>query len=104
MNVNLDKSKVVVFRNGGILKQTEQWYYKAKHMETVRFYKYLGFYINSTFSSTKTLETLSRQAMTSLFYIFRFQHLYGRLDPLNPFKMFDTTVKPILCYGSWDRF
>ena len=28
MNLHLDKSKVGVFRNGGILKQTEQWYYK----------------------------------------------------------------------------
>ena len=48
MNRNLDKSKVFVFRNGGILKQTEQWYYKWKQMETVPFYKYLGLYITST--------------------------------------------------------
>ena len=100
MNLNLEKSKVVVFRNGEILKQTEQWYYKGKQMETVPFYKYLGLYITSTFSWTKTLETLSQQAMKSLFYIFRFQRLYGRLDPLDAFKMFDTTVKAVLCYGS----
>ena len=37
MNLNLDKPKAVVFRKGGILKQTEKWYYKGKQMETVPF-------------------------------------------------------------------
>ena len=92
MILNVDKSKVVVFRNGGILQQTEQWYYKGKQMETVPFYKYLGLYITSTFSWTKTFETLSLQAMKSFFYVFRFQRLYGRLDPLDAFKYLDTTV------------
>ena len=90
MILNLDKNKVVAFRNGRILQHTEQWYYKGKQMETVPSYTYLGLYITSTFSLTKTLETLSQQAMKSSFYVFRFQRLYGRLDPLDAFKYFDT--------------
>ena len=54
MNLNLDKSKVVVFRNDGILKQTEKLYFKGKQKEIVPFYKYLGLYITSTFSWTKS--------------------------------------------------
>ena len=92
MNLNLDKYKVVVFRNG---KQTENWYYKGKQMGL-----YISINILVFISLLQSLETLSQQSMKSLFYIFRFQRLYGRLDALDAFKYVDTTVKPIFCYGS----
>ena len=44
MSLNLLKTKIIVLRNGGILKQMEKWYYKGEIIDTVPFYKYLGVY------------------------------------------------------------
>ena len=44
MSLNLSKTKIIVFRNGGILKETEKWLYNGQKIEVVSFYKYLGVY------------------------------------------------------------
>ena len=44
MQINLDKTKIVVFRNGGILKQSEVWYYNNEKIAKVSFYKCLGIF------------------------------------------------------------
>ena len=37
MNINLSKTKIIVFRNGGILQKTEQWFYKGQRVEVVSY-------------------------------------------------------------------
>ena len=44
MSLNLLKTKIIVFRKGGILKQMEKWYYNGQLIDIVPFYKYLGVY------------------------------------------------------------
>ena len=39
MTVNLKKSKVIVFRNGGYLRQNERFYYGGQLLNTVSYYK-----------------------------------------------------------------
>ena len=41
MKINLDKTKILVFRNGGQLKEIEKWFYNGNPVEVVSFYKYL---------------------------------------------------------------
>jgi len=38
LKVNTDKSKIVVFRNGGYLKKSERWYWEGKILQTVTYY------------------------------------------------------------------
>ena len=40
------------------------------------------------------------QAIKAIARIFRYQKTFGRFGPQDIFKLFDTVVKPILCYGS----
>ena len=47
MRVNLSKTKVVVFRNGGFLREYERWYFDGQPIETVSAYKYMGLHITS---------------------------------------------------------
>ena len=47
MCLNLDKTKIVVFRKGGVLKKSEKWFYGGKEIETVSLQKYLGALITS---------------------------------------------------------
>ena len=42
LTVNLEKSNIVVFRNGGYLARCEKWYYKDSVVKVVNAYKYLG--------------------------------------------------------------
>ena len=44
MKLNLSKTKIMVFRNGGILRHTEKWFYQGVEVEVVSIYKYLGIY------------------------------------------------------------
>ena len=42
MEINLDKTKIIVFRNGGPLRAVEKWYFNGVQVDVVSFYKYLG--------------------------------------------------------------
>mgnify|MGYP000042990229 FL=1 len=41
MNLNLDKSKIMLFRNGGPLRTYERWTFRGNIVEVVPYYKYL---------------------------------------------------------------
>ena len=50
IEVNRDKTKVVVFGKGGYLSKHEKWYYDGIEMEVVNKYHYLGFAFTTTIS------------------------------------------------------
>ena len=100
MKINLGKTKIIVFRNGGFLKDIEKWFYKGDPIEVVSFYKYLGLYFTPKLVWSKTKDMLSKQALKAISNIYRYQRNFGRFNPKDMFKLFDTMVKPILCYGS----
>ena len=62
MSLNLLKTKIIVFRNGGIVKEIEHWFYQGEHIDIVPFYKYLGVYFTPKLIGTKTKEVLAYQA------------------------------------------
>jgi len=62
MNVNLQKSKVIVFRHGGIIKKTEKWCYKDKFLNIVSYYKYLGIAFSLLKWTIEHDDALARQA------------------------------------------
>ena len=43
LSVNVDKTKVMVFRKGGFLSMNEKWYFEGKQLEVVNSYRYLGY-------------------------------------------------------------
>ena len=100
MSLNLLKTKIIVFRKGGILKQMEKWYYNGQLIDIVPFYKYLGVYFTPKLIWTKTKEVLAQQASKAICRIFQYQRNFGNFTPNDLFKLFDSIVRPILCYGS----
>ena len=38
LQVNLEKTKIMVFRNGGVLKKNESWFFKGNKIEIVSFF------------------------------------------------------------------
>ena len=100
MHLNLLKTKIIVFRNGGVLKQTEKWFYMREVVDVVSFYKYLGIYFTPNLKWSKTKEVLALQVSKAVFKIFQYQNQFGQFCPKDIFKLLDSIVKPILCYSS----
>ena len=62
LKVNIDKTKIVVFRNGGPLRKYEKWHFENVLLESVSFYKYLGVYMTPKLSWAETHECSTKQA------------------------------------------
>ena len=98
LTVNVDKTKIVVFRKGGILAQDESWTYNNQPVEIVSAFNYLGIVLSSGgsfISATKTLAGKGLRAMHCLL-----ETIKGTKMPIKiMFNLFDALVAPVLSYG-----
>ena len=106
LEVNLDKTKIIVFRKGGFLGKHEKWYYNSKPVEVVNSYNYLGITFTTKLSFVNTLMPLIAKAKKSVNEI---MHAFKNLScsNLNLFtKLFDSKVYPTLSYSCelWGTF
>ena len=69
MVVNIGKTKIIVFRNGGFLRRNEKWYYQGQQIEVVSFYKYMGLLFTPKLVWTKTKENLAEKAYKAIITI-----------------------------------
>ena len=100
MRVNLGKTKIVVFRNGGFLRSNEKWFYQGQRVETVASYKYMGLLFTPKLIWTKAKEELVAQARRALFTLYNVQNKLGTFSINDAFKLFDTMILPILTYAA----
>ena len=95
LEVNVDKTKIVVFRKAGILNRREVWTYGGNEIEIVSSFNYLGIVLSSGGTYLKAINTLAGKglkAMNCLFAITRTMEI-----PLNiMFNLFDSFVASIL--------
>ena len=61
------KTKIVVFRNRGVLKKNEKWYLDDKMIELCNQFAYLGLLFNYNGIFTVTQKTLSEQGKKATF-------------------------------------
>jgi hypothetical protein len=98
LSVNIDKTKIIVFRKGGLLGQNCTWTYAGQNIEVVNRFNYLGVVFssgNSFMHATKTLAGKALRSLNSLFCITR-----NREVPINiMFNLFDAYVLSVLNYG-----
>ena len=100
MIVNLDKSNIVVFRNGGHLALNEKWCIANEELEVVNMYKYLGVYFTTRLTFSPTLNDFAGRARKGMLAIMRLLWSIGEHSPEFFFKMFDCQIQLILTYGS----
>ena len=98
--VNMDNSKIVVFRNGGHIALREKWKHGDTPMEIVNMYKYFGIYFSTRPSFSHALNTMSQRAKKGVICIFKLLWSLGGRSPAIFFKLFDTQFKSMLNYGS----
>eukprot|EP00916_Digyalum_oweni_P000498 GHVL01000911.1.p1 GENE.GHVL01000911.1~~GHVL01000911.1.p1 ORF type:complete len:163 (+),score=0.01 GHVL01000911.1:326-814(+) len=100
MAVNLDMTKVIVFRKGGFLAANEAWKYGNEDIEVVNSYKYLGLNFTTKLSLTQMVSDLASKAKIRTGQILRCLWRLGNIPRSVFFKIYDAQVLPILMYGS----
>ena len=99
LNINLKKTKIMIFNRGNKLIKSE---FKINEvvLENVKSLKYLGFTITSkNCSFLPTLEDLSIKAKRVIYALNRKTKI-SRYPIKLALKLFDTLIKPILLYGA----
>jgi hypothetical protein len=100
LTVNLDKTKILVFRKGGHLAKHERWYYNNVLLEVVNKYCYLGFTCTTKLSLNIGTEHLVAKAKkASVFLLKAFMNCKDMTKDIF-FKIFDAKVLSILLYSS----
>ena len=99
LKVNCEKTKIVVFRKRGKIKENEKWWYGGKSIEIVDKFNYLGtvFYYTGNFSNN--FEFIQGKALRAL-NVFMFKIKDYGLSPDITIELFDSFVGSILNYGS----
>jgi hypothetical protein len=100
LTVNLNKTKVMIFRKGGHLSKAEKWFYKGKQIEVVNSYKYLGFTLTTKLSFDIALEEFAGRAKRKVVEIMKTMWRLECFDVSLFFKLFDAQVKPMLLYAA----
>ena len=96
LTVNVKKTKTLVFEHRK--SATPALLYEGDPMEQVYDFKYLGILMHGTRGLSPTVEFLCKAARRTMFGLYRRCQQLSIHDLVLKCKLFDTLVKPILCY------
>jgi hypothetical protein len=100
LNINKDKTKVMVFRKGGFLGKHENWKLDGNVLEVVNEYNYLGFCFTTKMSFAKGTSALSAKGKRACFGCIKGLIQLPSMTKGCFFHIFDTQVQPVLLYAS----
>ena len=100
LKVNTNKTKIMVFRKGGILPRNLKFYFNNEEIEIVNKYSYLGIVFTTGGSFSEAQVTLSGQAQKAVFKLKRNLAKFENLTVKHTLELFDKLVSPILNYAS----
>ncbi|MCW4345840.1 MAG: reverse transcriptase family protein [Candidatus Thiodiazotropha endolucinida] len=99
LKINVSKTKVMVFRKGGMLPRHLIFYYEGEPLEIVSKFKYLGIVFTTGGSFAEAQTTLAGQAQKAIFKMNQYIYKFTFLTPRHRLELFDKLVTPILNYG-----
>ena len=100
LEVNLEKTKAIIFRRGGYVGRNEKWYYGNEQIGIVNSYKYLGYTFTTKLSAESALSEVAGKAKSKVISIFKALYKIGKIDIKVFFHLFDCQVKPMLLYAA----
>ena len=100
LKVNVDKTKIMVFRKGGHLAKGEKWQLDGTNLEVVNKYKYLGFIFTTRLSLNSALEDLCVKAKQKTMHIMKALWNLRCSKTHVFFRMLDSQVIPTLLYSA----
>ena len=100
LKININKSNIVVFRNGGYLSAREKWVLNNMEMPVVNAYKYLGILFSTRLSFALACSDLTSRAKNAALSIMHKLRVLNVNDPSVLMRIFDSQIQPIAQYGS----
>lgn len=100
LEVNLSKSEIMVFRNGGRLSHQENWIFKGERIRIVSHYTYLGILLTPKMTFAKHVEKRNTAAKSSINATWQC-FLAKRNIPLRvKWKLFQAVCRAIQAYSA----
>ena len=98
--VNIQKTKIIVFRKGGFLRRNLTFKYGDIALEIDNKFVYLGiiFTVGASFSLAES--TLAGQAQKAIFQLYRYLYKFTDVHVSHVLELFDKLIRPILEYGA----
>lgn len=100
MQVNINKTKIMVFRRGGVVRKVEKWYYKGEPLEIVTYFKYMGLLYSNRLIWSAAKRNLAQQATKAMSVLMSFIKRQRTLEIKSCLSLFDRMVIPIITYGA----
>ena len=99
LSVNTEKTKIMVFRNGGNLPINLSFTFQGSVLEIVSKSVYLGITFTTGGAFNETHRTLSGQALKAIFKLNQYLSRFVDISPAHTLDLFDKLITPILTYG-----
>ena len=99
MEINLKKTKVMIFQKSTKKQQVSDFFNGNKPIEKTQEYTYLGLKLSSNRSFTQAIKTLADKGTQALFLIKKKAN-FSNLKPKLAIKIFNSIISPILLYNS----
>ena len=100
LKVNVSKTKVLIFRKGGILPRNLAFTYDNEPLDIVKSFKYLGIVFTAGGSFSEAQSTLAGQAQKAVFKLNKYIYKFTFITPKHKLELFDKLISPILNYAS----
>ena len=97
--VNIEKTKIMIFRKGGRLSNNLDFKYGNYPIEIVRRFSYLGVVFTTGGSFTDLQKTLVGQAQKGMYQMQKYLNQFVSLKPPHVRDIFHKLIHPILSYG-----
>ena len=99
LQVNVNKTKVMIFRKAGNIRRNIRFTYKNEILEIVNNFKYLGIIFTTGGSFKSTYEALHGQALKAMFKLKSYIVKFPNMSIIHQLNLFDKLVEPVLSYG-----
>ena len=103
LEINIKKTKIIVFNKQGANMKKFKFYYDGREIETARQYTYLGFTFIPSGKKHVGIENLLNKAKKAWFSIQKILHKSKEKTVDTYLKLIDSLIKPIILYAceSW---
>ncbi|XP_053596255.1 uncharacterized protein LOC128668113 [Microplitis demolitor] len=107
MEVNVEKTKILICRNGGRKKKGKKWMYKGSEVEEVKEFKYLGYHFTTRNSAGKQKKELAQKAQKATNAVWGVIKRSKKNSMRDRMYLMNTVARTVALYGvevwGWEK-
>lgn len=100
MTVNINKSKIMVFKNGYVFSKSEIWHYKDMEIEKVKQFIYLGIKLHMDGKWNKHVELTKVRSKRAMSQVRKIISIVPTMPFLLAEKLYYTLIQSTMTYGA----